>query len=162
MQEFSLDKVRFIPYVRGQFKWMLLEIWQNIEEDGLVEVMFPNSIRTLDEWICFVRDKMFFVGTLENDILGAFWLYNVVPETRAYVAFFFRRKYWKPKLTLEVGKKALNFIKEYFNIPVIVGVTSNPLSVRYGLRLGFQRVGEIPHYFGRGKNATILYKVLEG
>ena len=145
------------------------EIIKTVISSGDTYVYKPDSPKEkmLDYW--FGADKNTYVATIENTIVGTFYLKDNQPDLGSHVANAGYMVAPEAK-----GKRVGSAMAEYslleakrlgykamqFNFVV----KSNEVAVKLWLNLGFQIIGEIPEAFKHAENgltnAYIMYRKL--
>lgn len=148
-----------IPYVHHDEKWSVPDIvwahiWQKIEDQGLHTITWRDG-ELSSAWDFFrflvLGKSLVFIVMEEDKIIGMCWL-NSFHKEIACGHFIFFREVWGKK-TIEAGRAVLDYWfamekdgRKLFK--VIVGRTpaDNKLAVSFIKRIGFEVLGEIPHY----------------
>lgn len=148
------------------------KVWKIIEaviSTGDTYVYSPDSSKKemLELW--FAKEKHTYVGILENEIVGTFYLKPNQPDLGSHIcnAGYMVSSTAKGKgvgrkmaeFSLEEAKR-LGFKAMQFNFVV----KSNEIAVKLWLSLGFEIIGEIPKAFQHAQNgltnALIMYRKL--
>lgn len=148
------------------------EIWEIIKEvisGGDSYIFYPNTSREkmLEYW--FAEDKKTYVATLENKIVGTFFIKANQPDLGSHIcnAGYMVSSNAKSK---GIGRKMAEFslveARElgYKAMQFNFVVKSNEIAVKLWLALGFEIIGEIPEAFQHKENgltnALIMYRKL--
>lgn len=148
------------------------EIWEIIKEvisGGDSYIFYPNTSREkmLEYW--FAEDKKTYVATLENKIVGTFFIKANQPDLGSHIcnAGYMVSAKAKGK---GIGRKMAEFslveARElgYKAMQFNFVVKSNEIAVKLWLALGFEIIGEIPEAFQHKENgltnALIMYRKL--
>lgn len=148
------------------------QVWEIIKEvisTGDTYLFHPDSPKDkmLDFW--FAADKKTYVGILNNEIVGTFFLKDNQPDLGSHIcnAGYMVSKQAKGK---GIGRKMAEFsLVEardlgYKAMQFNFVVKSNEIAVKLWLALGFEIIGEIPEAFQHKEkglvNALIMYRKL--
>ncbi len=148
------------------------EIWEIIKEvisGGDSYIFYPNTSREkmLEYW--FAEDKKTYVATLENKIVGTFFIKANQPDLGSHIcnAGYMVSSNAKGK---GIGRKMAEFslveARElgYKAMQFNFVVKSNEIAVKLWLALGFEIIGEIPEAFQHQDlglvNALIMHRKL--
>jgi len=156
----SGDKISFFP--GPAFSERIDDLWRYMEEDGLVPMVFPGDYpNDINGWRSYIEDENYVLPCMicyDDDIVGAFWVYDLYLMHRVYMGMFLRRKYWRPGFTDFLGELALQFVFEKLELDLVMAevLTANRLINRFLRRTGWRQAGEdIPSYFGEGNPANL-------
>lgn len=155
--------IQLLPYQEDVSpEYLLSWLYEYMREDGSLPLVFPDLPLSLDGWIRFAGTTGLWVVFEGDEVVGAFWLYETLPGIRSKIGMFCRKKFWRPDFTSMVHDRAIALV--FHEIPVEVPLllahvwSENRLCARFLLRLGWQKRGTIPGYFGPGKDMMLFYK----
>lgn len=97
-----------------------------------------------------------------SDLVGFFWL-NRIEQTSAYIHTGFFKQWQGTDITIRSGRIALAMLlkgsddyKPLFDLILTLPPVSNKRAIKYAEKIGFKRVGEIPHrLWDKKKNKSV-------
>ena len=154
--------VRLHHYVPGYYpRGILLRLWEMIEEDGAALDIFydhlsekvpdsPVDTRAeISEVLSYFADPKKVIVFVDdpgtNDLMGAFWLTEIVPGFRATVNLFFRKRY-RGRQAFEAGRRFRDYATDVLGFKSLWGITPWKHSVAMGRWLGMKTVAVLPHF----------------
>lgn len=161
--------MKLIPYAQVDGAWSVRDAdvkhcWRKMEEEGTARIVFwSGSVKTEDDFLAMCKAPANIVVFVisDTDFLGLAWL-NEVSGNHAMAHFCFFRDSWGTD-SIEMGEMVLSywFSFEYEGEPVLKVIIGNVpdfnvKALSFIRKLGFIRVGEIPHIAG-GNAMTVNY-----
>lgn len=165
--------ITLIPYVYMDGSWtatdeVMATIYKTLRDDGTFETVFYDGlINDADDFIEMMqsRNNLPVIVLMDDDISGVAWL-NSISDNRAFAHFAFFKKIWGK--TEEVGQSLLEY---WLDIPnseggklfdILMGLVPsfNERAHKFVERVGFKRLGEIPHLVkvhGKRESGVIFY-----
>ena len=150
-------EITLVPYVEINGAWtasdnVVSEIYAELLNDGTADTVFYDGrISDQFEFIEMMKNptNLPVIVMTGNDISGIAWI-NSISDNRAFAHFAFFKKVWGK--TEELGQKILSYWlaipkSNGYLLDVIMGLVPafNERAHKYVERIGFKRLGEIPH-----------------
>ena len=164
------------PYERGRYpRDTLYLLWRMIEEEHVADKLFFGQ--TVDPGHAGVRGDLAAFCDMFSDprrrlliaqapgdngtsgaLMGLIWFDDVIPQHRASVNIFMRRRYWGVPAR-DLAGLALRYIFEAEGLQHVWAYTPWPLAIRMAEAVGFRQVAVLPEFLavdGAVHDVTIL------
>jgi hypothetical protein len=125
----------------------LMYLYDRVEAEGLSGLLFHDgSIRNGREFVDYVKTPscIFFTIGLQDKPFGFFWL-NRIETTHAYCHFVAFSDFWGDGRTVQVGIEAMKICLKEFDMIMGMLPSTNVFAIRYLLKVGLHKVGNIPN-----------------
>jgi RimJ/RimL family protein N-acetyltransferase len=153
---------------------LMASAYLRLESEGLLDTFFYAGIPSLSDFLGWMKrtDCRYLGGFVRSDVqpldvelagIGYVWSIQGPPGgRRADVGMAYFRKFQRTMVPLDLTRKMLDVCFEQLDLSVLYGISPepNPLSWRFGERLGFTVTGPFPNYgqwHGKPAAARILY-----
>lgn len=170
--------VRVLPYVRGCYpRDMLYRLWHVIEQEGASEKLFFSGfprgtpISCHGDLIHFMqvcsepgRVTLLIESVADQELAGAFWFEDFIPDWRCLASIFIRRKYWGA-ISEEAARLSLAYAFEQFNLQAIWALTPWATARSLSQRCGLTEVATLPGFVTDADNEprdVSIWKVTKG
>ena len=159
LDKYAGVQARILPYVRGCYpRDMLYRLWSVIEAEQASEKLFFNGfprgtpVSCHGDLIHFMqvcsepgRVTLLIESLADQELAGAFWFEDFIPDFRCLASIFIRRKYWGP-LSAEAARLSLQYAFDHFNVQAIWALTPWATADSLSARCGLQVVACLPSY----------------
>jgi len=150
-------EITLVPYVEINGAWtasdkVMDEIYFELVKDGTADTVFyDDSIKGPTTFIALMKNptNLPVIVVTGNDISGVAWI-NSVSDNRAFAHFAFFKSVWGK--TEEIGQRILEYWLAIpkgngFLLDVVMGLVPsfNERAHKYVEKIGFKKLGEIPH-----------------
>ena len=155
------ERVRLVVYVRGFYpRDTLLRLWEAVEADGAsLDILYglrsskatePVDVRgdPQDFLAYFSDEKLILLIVMTKDLgelVGFFWLSDVVPKFRATVNLFVRKKF-RGRHAVEAARIFRDYAVHGLGFPTLWGLTPWKHSAVMGRWLGMKTVATLPNF----------------
>lgn len=149
------EHVELWPYVRELLPGdVLYKLWLIMEEERAFEKLFHDvptkqfDVSDLSKFFNRPSVALFLVQNIkEQELVGAIWFDDIIPQYRAFASIFMRRKYWGD-MTEEASHMALRYIFDVAKSQSVWVSSPWKIAVRHAESLGFKIIAVLPGLSG--------------